>query len=208
MDFVNYGWGSDNEEENEDWTAYKSKHKYKSTNKQGKANLKRQFYSREVDKDFEKTMMIGDEEEIKAFNAYCAEHNSLGEIGYLPQNSDMILVNCKRWCHTLYLLLLPMGIPFSWVLPFFASLLALCFKRNGKHYRLLSEEVTNIALVGVQGMCGPLMKFVIQLTLGLWSLLHATDLARARLDTDPQTPGLIIFAPYLDQIAYSKVELV
>ena len=120
----------------------------------------------------------------------------------------MLLVNCKRWCHTLYLLLLPMGIPYSWSLPFFASLMALCFKRDSKQYRLLSEEVTNIALVGVQGMCGPLMKIILQITLGLWSLLHATDLARARLSTDPQTPGLVILSPYLDQIAYSKVELV
>lgn len=97
----------------------------------------------------------------------------------------MVMVNTTRWCHTVYLMLLPMGIPYSWLLPFMASLIALFFRKKNKHYRLLSEEVTNIALVGIQGMSGPFMKIVLQMTIGIWSLLHATDLARARLSVDP-----------------------
>ena len=93
MNFVNYAWGSDDEEsESEDWAAYKTKHNYKKTDKTGKANLKRQFFARNVDTDFEKTMLIPDEKELQAFNFYCGEYNALGEIGRLPRNADMVMV--------------------------------------------------------------------------------------------------------------------
>ena len=41
LEFVHYSWGSDDESENEEWAAYKTKHKYKNSDKTGKANLKR-----------------------------------------------------------------------------------------------------------------------------------------------------------------------
>ena len=179
--------------------------------------MKRQFYNAKVDSEFEKVVESKDKEDMEEFNHYCHMYNHLGELGYQDENAteyDKTATFFRRMLHVLFLLTVPMNIPFSWVFPLLSSLSYVVFKQPAKNNRapnmvqaIFSEECTNIGLIVMLVFSGKLMRLVILFAVCIWSLMHATDLARHRLSYAPDTPGLASLKDFFDQVAYSKVEL-
>lgn len=151
---------------------------------------------------------------MEEFNKYCHLFNHLGEVGFVDESSeyDQTFILCRRLFHLGYLLLVPMNLPFAWCLPFLSSLSLALFKkprtRQGSIVTVLfSEEFTNVGLIIMILFSGKLMKWILQLALCIWSLMHVADLARWRLSNAPDTPVLVSLKGFFDQVAYSKVEL-
>ena len=93
--------------------------------------MKRSFYNTKVDPDFEKTVESKDKADMEDFNKYCHLFNHLGELGYADESSDYdrMTLLCRRLLHLVYLLLLPMNLPFAWALPLLSSLSYVLFKQ-------------------------------------------------------------------------------
>ena len=93
--------------------------------------MKRQFYAKHVDAEFDKTMKGQKDEEVKIFNKHCQQFNSLGDLAYVSRDSDPVMVKARRFMHTFDLLQLPMGLPLAWLLPLLASLSVMVYKPKG-----------------------------------------------------------------------------
>ena len=107
--------------------------------------------------------------------------------------------------HLIYFLLLPMNIPFTWMLPLLTSSLNLILgkKKSAEEAMVtyFSEETTNLGLVIMLAFSGKYIAFSLKVCLGLWSLMHVADIIRENSNED------FVLRPTADAIVYSKVEL-
>ena len=87
--FLEYDWGSEKAGTESDWKTgakewqiYKEVHGWQEKNDQQRQYMKRKFYTENIDKDFEKTMMYKSDDDRTNFMEYCQLYNSLGELGF------------------------------------------------------------------------------------------------------------------------------
>jgi hypothetical protein len=165
--------------------------------------LKRGFYTTKVDTEFEKTLGNASEDELKEFNKYCTLFSGLGSLGFARERKWFEVM--FKYMHLAYFLLLPMNIPYTWLIPALISIMNMILgdkkTSDGAVSTFFSEETTNLGLVGMLLFSGKNMAFLLKLCLGLWSLMHVADIVKENTSDD------FALSQVADTIVYSKVEL-
>lgn len=144
----------------------------------------------------------------------------MGELGFptLTNEEQSSVLNTKRMIYCLYLLFLPMNIPYCWSLFLLAATLSFLERNNiignspglatGMLGSFVEEECMNIFLMVFLIPSGWMLKIVIHVCLCIWALVHVSMLADCQLRSDPNTIGLSALKPIIDYIVHSKVEFI
>jgi hypothetical protein len=87
--FIDFDWGDERTGDQADWKTgnkkwqlYKEVHGWKDKSDHQRQLMKRKFYSENIEKNFENTMIYKSENDRDNFMLYCQLFNSLGELGF------------------------------------------------------------------------------------------------------------------------------
>lgn len=217
IEFMNHDWDNDDK-----WKAFKPDFPkqtqplddtQRQINKSQDDAIKRAYYTTEVDKDFDTYYHFNNDEERKQYLEYCTMHNSFRNINRKSGARRM-----KQIFYFLFLLALPLRIPFTPLLFLAAAIFSVFEKKSlfgtGLSESLITraftdEEPMNMALLLMFLFSSPWVQGVLYACLLIWAFLMWCEWGQEMLDDSGTTYiyGLPAMKPVIEFGIIFRVEL-